>query len=670
MSTLRSNSALLRTASAIPAAAFLLGLMLCGLPGAAQTSASDSESHDCTDYYYGVGVAQSFTKAFHCFQEPDKSGNHAVWQILMTLNGEGTAQSLKNASLILARLTQENQQGEVGGILDAICCDDETLKEIDRTIDEREKDPTQMRSRLRWCDFTLGTNNFAICLDDFAGIMQAKHQAELKRIEAKLSPAESASLGEIKTILKDFIKADGEWRLAENIMGKGRATFASRQEIIDDGDFATLVRKVVRDHGLKPRSEREFQAKDKELNAAYQLEITGENGGKSDYFESARAAERLWLKLDEAWKKLAEDLYRGEMPAAEIDRAIATELRERRIQEFDEENRPEVFAAEIPELEHVDRGYRLLQGQDWNGAIGEYREVIRLNPDNGVAHSALGWALESNKDWEAAIVAYREAIRVNPEDAAAHHGLGACLASKQDRDRAIREYRQAVTKAPLWEKARTDLISALTDSGDWEGAIAEYREAIHRKPDDAGLHAGLGWAFERKSDWGSSERENREAIQLSPNWADVHNNLADALHGKGDWDGAIAEAGEALRLDPKLAGAHVNIGNALHAKGDTAGAIAEFREAIRLKPDYATAHNNLGYLLENTGNWDGAAAEYREAIRTWPDYPHAHYGLGQVLEHQGFDRDALEQYRRASQLLPDSQEVRGAYERLLNKLGP
>jgi tetratricopeptide (TPR) repeat protein len=51
---------------------------------------------------------------------------------------------------------------------------------------------------------------------------------------------------------------------------------------------------------------------------------------------------------------------------------------------------------------------------DWDGAIVEEREALRLNPNNELAHYDLGHALGDKGDWDGEIAEEREALRLNP----------------------------------------------------------------------------------------------------------------------------------------------------------------------------------------------------------------------------------------------------------------
>jgi hypothetical protein len=318
----------------------LLGIsfLMCGLAFA-------QAKPGCDDYYYGIGVPQSFPKAFECFQKADDD----IWLIVMTLNGEGTPQSVKKARELLTRAQQKAKNRSP---------DMETAADM---VKEREKDPALLKTKVGIRDFVCDAEHwnglrpdFEVCLADFAGYVKARNDAKLELIEAKLSAPARAPLDQIKKLFADFQWADGTWEDNEHIDGTGHACRAWVQQILDQSNFASLIRTVVRDHALKRRSEQELQAKDKELNSVYRKRLDdgtndwdawlkdpaykddwpGIRRERAKYLEYARSAERVWIKLQEPWKKLCEELYRGEVPPEEIDRAIETLLREVRSQEI------------------------------------------------------------------------------------------------------------------------------------------------------------------------------------------------------------------------------------------------------------------------------------------------------------------------------------------------
>jgi tetratricopeptide (TPR) repeat protein/transglutaminase-like putative cysteine protease len=301
---------------------------------------------------------------------------------------------------------------------------------------------------------------------------------------------------------------------------------------------------------------------------------------------------------------------------------------------FPSGDRPSGSAAAA---DHFRRGWELHEKGDLDGAIGEYRAALQLNPNDAQTHSNLGLVLKGKGDMDGAIAEYRAALQLNPNDAQTHSHLGVALKNK----------------------------------GDLDGAITEYRAGLGLKPDDADTHYNLGNALRLKGDLDAAIAEYRAALWLEPDDAEAHTALGTALSGKGDMDGAIAEYRTALRWNPDDADTHYDLANALRLiKGDLDASIVEYRAALRLNPDDADTHSNLGLALWGKGNLDAAIAELKAGIRLKPDYARAHYLLGSLLEGRGDVKAALEEYRSASKLEPNDGDFRKAYENLSLRLKP
>jgi len=316
---------------------------------------------------------------------------------------------------------------------------------------------------------------------------------------------------------------------------------------------------------------------------------------------------------------------------------------------------------------HEALGAALSWKGDWDGEIREEREAIRLKPDYAEAHMSLGVALGWKTDLDGEIREEREAIRLKPDYPEAHRELGAALFKKGDLDDAITEEREAIRLKPDYAEAHEQLGGALVNKGDLDGGITEEREAIHLKPEYPDAHRDLGVALAWKADLDGAIAQYREAIRLKPNYAEAHMSLGAALVMKGDWDGAITEEQDAISLKSDYAEAHQALGVALGWKADRDGAIREEREAISLKPDYPDAHRELGMALGWKGDWDGEIREEREAISLNPDDADAHNALGIGLEQKGETQSALAEYRRALKLKPGLADAQSRYDNLLKQ---
>ncbi len=87
-------------------------------------------------------------------------------------------------------------------------------------------------------------------------------------------------------------------------------------------------------------------------------------------------------------------------------------------------------------------------------AMAEFRELLRINPDNATAHYNYGIHLQRRGKLKAAEFEYGEAIRLDSEYAEAHCNLGGCLQSQGDYARSLAMYRRGHelgSKRPVWK---------------------------------------------------------------------------------------------------------------------------------------------------------------------------------------------------------------------------
>jgi tetratricopeptide (TPR) repeat protein len=128
---------------------------------------------------------------------------------------------------------------------------------------------------------------------------------------------------------------------------------------------------------------------------------------------------------------------------------------------------------------------------DWDGAAAEYRNAIRVDPNDAAAHFDLGIMLQKKGDLDGVIKEQREAIRLKPDFAEAYNNLAVAIGSKGDLDGAIKAEREAIRLKPDYASAHFNLAVALQDKGDRQSAIAEYRRTLELQPGNAKAQADL-----------------------------------------------------------------------------------------------------------------------------------------------------------------------------------
>jgi ankyrin repeat protein/Flp pilus assembly protein TadD len=134
---------------------------------------------------------------------------------------------------------------------------------------------------------------------------------------------------------------------------------------------------------------------------------------------------------------------------------------------------------------HQQRAGQLRRAKDFEGAIREAKLALSLKPDPefaAYAHLTLARTYEELKRYDEALNEYREAIRINPEDGSVHRSLASALFELKRFDEAENAYRRAFEIDPLDSNAVFNLAAALQNQAKRDEAIKYYREYLRLEP--------------------------------------------------------------------------------------------------------------------------------------------------------------------------------------------
>jgi tetratricopeptide (TPR) repeat protein len=270
-------------------------------------------------------------------------------------------------------------------------------------------------------------------------------------------------------------------------------------------------------------------------------------------------------------------------------------------------------------LTFVNSGNAYRNRDDYDRAIADYTEAIRLDPSLASAYVSRGILRYSRKSYDDAIADYTEAARIDPNHAYIYRfDRGMAYRDKKDYDRAIIDFNEAIRLDPKYIAAYFGRGSAYRGKKEYDPAIADYTEAIRLDP-NVGAYFVRGTAYRDKKDYDRAIADYTEAIRLSPEYAYLYLGRGTAYRSKKDYDRAIADYTEAIRLSPEDVDAYTNRGLANLDKKQFDRAIADFDEAVRIKPEYAFVYSIRGLAYHGKKDYDRAIADYSEAIRLDPN---------------------------------------------------
>jgi tetratricopeptide (TPR) repeat protein len=123
----------------------------------------------------------------------------------------------------------------------------------------------------------------------------------------------------------------------------------------------------------------------------------------------------------------------------------------------------------------------------------QYASVIIKN--NWEAHARLGLVLSKEGRLDEAIYQYREALRLKPDDADAHYDLANALFRKGLWDEAIEEYQADLKLSPDDFSGHSNLGVVLFQKGRIPEAISQFQEALRLNPDYVDARKNLDTAM-------------------------------------------------------------------------------------------------------------------------------------------------------------------------------
>lgn len=169
------------------------------------------------------------------------------------------------------------------------------------------------------------------------------------------------------------------------------------------------------------------------------------------------------------------------------------------------------------------------------------------------AHNARGVDYLRSSNYDLAIADFNEAIRIYPRLAKAYYNRGIVDRAKGDLDKAIAAFSDAIRLDPKYVLAFNNRGLVYDAKGDYDRAIADFDEAIRLDPKYVFALNNRGLAYEVEADYDHAIADFSEAIRLDPKYLDAFYNRSRTYKSKGDADHASSDYQQVLQLNPSLA---------------------------------------------------------------------------------------------------------------------
>jgi tetratricopeptide (TPR) repeat protein/S1-C subfamily serine protease len=331
----------------------------------------------------------------------------------------------------------------------------------------------------------------------------------------------------------------------------------------------------------------------------------------------------------------------------------------------------------------IEKALILRKQQKYVAAIAVYDEIIRVRPE-AYAYTNRGIAKRDLGDKEGAISDWSQAIKFNPNFAKAYNNRGFVNSELGNRQRALADFDRAIIINPNYANAYYNRAYVKSDLGDSQKAITDlnraieinsnyrsiyykpgafksklsdkereyssYSQAIKINPGNVAAYYKRGIVKLELGDRSGSIDDLDRAIKINSNYTSAYNIRGNAQLALNDKYGAIYNYDIAIKLNPKNATYYFNRGIVKVALGDKQGAITDYSTAIELNPKSASAYNNRGIVKSTLGDKKGAMADHDIAIKLEPNSPNSYNNRGVIKSALGDKQGAIGDFTKAADL--------------------
>jgi tetratricopeptide (TPR) repeat protein len=290
---------------------------------------------------------------------------------------------------------------------------------------------------------------------------------------------------------------------------------------------------------------------------------------------------------------------------------------------------------ELRYILHVNRGVLRLQRRQWDDAIADLQEAIRLDPAKFHPYDALAQVYQQQDRIDEALAMLTEAILRQPDRADLYRKRARLHTRRQEIPPALHDLQEVirleVPGSPAQAAGHSERGRLLHGTGRFEEALAAYDAALKILPGDAEAHRLRVDVLLKQKRYDEVIGSCDAYLAVGPPSADLYALRGLARAARNDLPGAISDDTQALTLRPGTPRVLVDRGWAYLFCAAPKLAVRDFDEAIRLDPTLGDAYGGRGNARVLLGQHREAVADALEALRRGEPTARTYYNTARTL---------------------------------------
>lgn len=220
--------------------------------------------------------------------------------------------------------------------------------------------------------------------------------------------------------------------------------------------------------------------------------------------------------------------------------------------------------AKVQSLEHMNKGVDFYQTKQYNLAIKELEEAIRMNEDNEQAYYNLAIVHIDLGNWSRSAQLLTRAVVLKPNEANYHFLLGRSYQEMGELEQARSEFENSISLDPKFFKPEYYLGVVLEEMDKPQEAFHAYTNAITKNPRYVPAYALLGNIYAEYGFLDNAAQVLQEgtkvAVPGSDDLANIHKLLGTVYQEKGELEKAAAQLKMAIDIKPGMEDALFSLG--------------------------------------------------------------------------------------------------------------
>ena len=159
---------------------------------------------------------------------------------------------------------------------------------------------------------------------------------------------------------------------------------------------------------------------------------------------------------------------------------------------------------------------------NFENAIAQYREALKLNPNYKDAMFRLGGVYTQTRRYDDAIATWQRYLKLTNQSPQAYSNLALCYETAGRIEEAEQTYKAGIDRDPSAPACRINYGLMLAKQGRTDEAIAQLSSVLR----PAEVHYNLGAVCEQKGKREEAKAYYRKALELDPKLRDARSRLA------------------------------------------------------------------------------------------------------------------------------------------------